>query len=319
MMKHRQRYLIFVFLLIVAIAFVFMENKSDSYEDNIPKGNTRIESIPKESYESSSSEIMTIFQKYTGSRAYAPKNKYIIFRNDDVAAFWSANTAINVTETFRTKKVPIVLGIISLNRHGQKLAEDDNMTAYLAKIRSDPLIEFAIHGYDHEIDEFKEVSYEDAVFRISSGFKTLRDEFGVTATTLIPPYNIYNNNTVQALKKEFGKNSVISSGYYDILDGIAFTGFDDVLYIPQTTDIYDYEKDRLHSIVDITNSCEYAISKYNICVITIHHTRFAGSGTEIDAKKLDLLYDIIDWAKEKEEQGTTKIVRLKDIRPSDLK
>ena len=338
-MKHYKIYSVFIFLLIVAIVFVFLENNSDSYEDknreknivkesiykdkerakNINEENATTEAISRDSQETTDSEVMTVFRKYIGTRAYATKNKYIVFRNDDVGAFWSDNTAINVTETFRIKKVPLVLGIISLNRHNQKLTEDNTMMAYLTKIKSDPLVEFAIHGYDHEIDEFKDVSYEDAVSRISSSSRTLNDAFGVTPTTLVPPYNSYNNNTIQALKNEFGKNSVISSGYYDILDGIAFTRFEGVMYIPQTTDIYDYDKDRLHPVEIIVNSCEYAISRYGICVITLHHTRFAGSGTEIDAKKLDLLYDIIDWAKKKEEQGTIKIASFKDIDPSDLK
>ncbi len=318
-MKHRRIYAVLIFFLIISIAFGFLENNSDSYEYNILKGNTTTDIITQEPQKSTDPEVMTIFQKYPGSRAYAPKNKYIVFRNDDVAAFWSANTAINVTETFRTKKIPIVLGIIPLNRHNQKLTEDNTIMTYLMKIKSDQSIEFAIHGYNHEIEEFREVSYDDAIFKISSSFKTLHDAFGVTPTTLIPPYNSYNNNTVQALKTELGKNSVISSGYYDILNGIAFTGFEDVLYIPQTTDIYDYDKDHLHSTEEIVNSCEYAISRYGICVLTIHHTRFAGSGTKIDAKKLDLLYSIIDWAKKKEEQGSIRIACFKDIRPSDLK
>lgn len=318
-MKHRRIYAVFLFLLIIGMVLAFPENSSDIHEYNILKRNTTTEIISQELTKSSSSEVMAIFQKYTGSRAYAPKNKYIVFRNDDLAAFWSDYTAINVTETFRIKKIPVVLGIIPLNRHDQNLTEDNTIMTYLTKIRSDPLIEFAIHGYNHDIDEFREVSYEDAVFKISSSYRTLHDAFGVTPTTLIPPYNNYNNNTVQALKKELGKNSVISSGYYDIQNGIAFTGFEDVLYIPQTTDIYDYDEDHLHSIEEIVNSCEYAISRYGICVLTIHHTRFAGSGTEIDAKKLDLLYSIIDWAKKKEDQGSIRIACFKDIRPSDIK
>lgn len=318
-MKYAQIYAVFIFILIIGMIQGLAQERSPEYADNAAKGNAAEDKISIENRNSSDREITNIFRKYIGSMAQPPKERYIIFRIDDIAAFWSDNTAINVTETFRARKTPLVLGVIPVNRFGQELQEDKEIKSYLSKIKSDQNIEFALHGYNHETDEFKDISYEDADLKISGGISILEKTLEITPQTFIPPYNIYNDDTVSALKKNSRDNTTISSGYYDILSNIAFTGSDDLLYLPQTTDIYDYTEDHLHPLETIVNSCEYAISRYNICVITIHHTRFTGSGAEIDAEKIELLYSIIDWAKKKEEQGMIKIARFKDISPSDLK
>jgi len=98
-----------------------------------------------------------------------PKEKYIIFRSDDIAAWWSDETAINVTETLRRRSVPQVLSIIPATQYGNKISDDPVITNYLKAIKNDSNIEFALHGYDHRLGEFRGISYSDAVSKISDG------------------------------------------------------------------------------------------------------------------------------------------------------
>lgn len=241
----------------------------------------------------------------------APKEKFIVFRSDDIAAWWSDETAINITETLRQKNIPQVLSIIPGNQYGGKISDDPTITGYLQGIKNDNTVEFALHGYDHRIGEFRDIAYSDAVSKISDGSSIINTVIGFRPVSFVSPYNEYNNNTIDALVSM--NLSIISSGYDDVGRGLAFKRYEGILHLPQTTDIYSWSESRMLNQSEISNSCENAMDKYDVCVIVIHHALFRDSLGHPDPDKLGALTDIVDWAKEKESSGQAKIVRLKDV------
>ena len=75
----------------------------------------------------------------------------------------------------------------------------------MRSIASNPLFEFAQHGYSHKNDglslnasEFDGRPYDDQYNRILKGRADLVDAFGMTPKTFIPPFNSGDQNTSEA-------------------------------------------------------------------------------------------------------------------------
>ncbi len=260
-------------------------------------------------------ELKTI-GKHRTVKPPEPSDKFIVFRSDDLAAFWSVSSAISITETLRNRGVPQVLSIVPTNV-GYRLDDDPVIADYLKVIKDDPSIEIALHGYDHSEHEFRDISYANAMFKVQTGLDILQDVPGVTPTTFVPPYHEYNENTLPALK--MNNINIISSGYDDFVRGRAFKVDEHgILHLPAAAGFYNWGENRYNSAQEIENSCEYALENYNVCIIMLHHHMFVDSDGNLDPAKVKVLTDVIEWAKNKEQEGAADIVRLKDIDADDL-
>ncbi|RLG15376.1 MAG: hypothetical protein DRN71_01475 [Candidatus Nanohalarchaeota archaeon] len=245
-----------------------------------------------------------------------PKKKYIVFRSDDLGPFWSDRSAINITETLRARNVPQVLSVVPANQYNDKLYDDPVISDYLKSIRSDKSIEFALHGYDHSMHEFRDISYAIAMTKVFGGRNILERAIGARPVTFVPPFHEYSDNTLMALSMQ--KINIISSGYDDFAGGRAFKKDKyGILHLPVTAEFYNWAENRANTAEDIENSCEYALGNYNICIIMLHHHLFKDASGNMDPAKVKVLTDVADWAKDKEAEGSAKIVLLKDIRIDD--
>ncbi|TFG88695.1 MAG: DUF2334 domain-containing protein [Candidatus Atribacteria bacterium] len=239
------------------------------------------------------------------------KKKFIVFRDDDVAPFWSDASAIAVTEAFRTRNVAHVMSIIPVNGAGNKLYEDTVISEYITSIKNDGLTEFAAHGYNHELNEFKDISLADATYKLGESVDILKNVIGENPIAFIAPYHEYNDNTLAAMKTK--SLNIISSGNDDITRGIAFKVVDGIYHIPVTSDFYNWGENRDNSLDEIKTSCENAMNSFGGCVILMHHHHFVDSYVNVDANKINKLVDVIDWAKSKESSGLADILTLKDV------
>ncbi len=260
-------------------------------------------------------ELKTI-GKHRTVKPPEPSDKFIVFRSDDLAAFWSVSSAIAITETLRERGVPQVVSVVPTNV-GYTLADDHVISDYLDIIKDDASIEIALHGYDHSEHEFRDISYADAMFKVQTGLDILQDVPGVTPVTFVPPYHDYNENTLLALK--MNNINIISSGYDDFVRGRAFKVDEHgILHLPAAAEFYNWGENRHNSAQEIENSCEYALENYNVCIIMLHHHMFVDSEGNLDLGRVKVLTDVIEWAKNKEQEGAADIVRLKDIDVDDL-
>ncbi len=264
---------------------------------------------------------MNIISEYSEILLPDTRERVIVFRHDDIGPEWSDDSAIYITEIFRKRNVPHVISVVPLNIGGMKLYEDSVIADYLRSIKDDESIEFALHGYDHSFHEFEDIALDgssnSAMYKITDGSRILEDVVGAAPVSFVPPYGVYNDNTLAAMKSG-GSMNIMSSCPYDINKGRAFGKVDGIMYLPATVFFYNWEGDHPNSADEITGSCEYTLGEFGACVITLHHHKFLDSRGNMDPEKVQVLIDVIEWAKSKEEDGEARIVRLKDIFDEDL-
>jgi phage gp45-like len=137
--------------------------------------------------------------------------KHIIFLDEDIAPWSDLNTLKNVNQVFIDENVPTTLAIIphpdtdsSLDNQNE-LYMDTSMLNYLLSIKTNPLFEFAQHGYNHatgSIDgngsEYSGRPYKDQYNSIKQGWDDIAEALGVATTTFVPPWNDGDTNTVLA-------------------------------------------------------------------------------------------------------------------------
>jgi len=133
--------------------------------------------------------------------------KYIAFRDDDVKPFVPLDALKAVNQVHIDENVPVTLGIIphrNVSREGNQLLQDDQFLSYMRSIATNPLFEFAQHGYLHNTvnvsspGEFNGTPYEDQYNYILKGRNNLVEAFGRDPKTFIPPWNNGDNNTERA-------------------------------------------------------------------------------------------------------------------------
>src|SRR5674536_66622 len=88
----------------------------------------------------------------------AGNSKHIIFRDDDIAPWADLNTLKIVNQAFIDENVPVTLAVLphpstdSSDDNQNELFMDTSMLNYLESIKTNPLFEFAQHGYTHAIN-----------------------------------------------------------------------------------------------------------------------------------------------------------------------
>ena len=174
-----------------------------------------------------------------GTSVQASNMKHFIFRDDDVGPFANMNALKAVNQVHIDKNVPVTLGITAHPDpySGNELLADKDMLSYLRSLVTNPLFEFAQHGYTHMDDtqstvgaatppqnivgaspyrmvgtvpyqerlvgapvysEFRGRSYTVQYNAIQQGRHDITEALGVTPTTFIPPWNAGDQNTLKA-------------------------------------------------------------------------------------------------------------------------
>lgn len=203
-----------------------------------------------------------------------PSERVVILRLDDVQGSLWRDLTINITDTILSKNLSVVLAVIP-----DRLSVDDSsiMRRYLIEKSKDPRIEIAQHGYKHSVNEFQNLNESETYDAISSGSILLNDTIGITPVTFIPPYNEYNDNTIQILSKLNFR--FISSGRseYEYKDNITYFGFD--------AETKKSSETELIPILTVLNDCNKALNKKNVCVIMIHPQDYADNGGTMNSTK----------------------------------
>ncbi len=236
--------------------------------------------------------------------------KYVIFRDDDVAPWNKLDTLKLVNQVHIDKNVPVTLGIVphpSLDQSRNLLSADAEFFDYMKSISSNPVFEFAQHGYTHHDNtgtpqsEFYGLPYSRQYETIKSGQSDLMNAFGMKPTTFIPPWNRGDDNTLRALKSlgftEYSsacEDFNINSGYRE---GIRIESYSIVL--DDTT---------LLSAKDIT---ERLLNDEHTSTIIIfyHFWSFNREDDPINLVKMQLFEDYLDYLKNRGDVIFTKLNR----------
>jgi peptidoglycan/xylan/chitin deacetylase (PgdA/CDA1 family) len=136
-----------------------------------------------------------------GNTLHADEQK-VVFRYDD---FTLRNDSINdkIISIFIDHDIPLVLGVIPCG-HDENLIIDPDYSQFvkLKNAVNIGLFEIALHGLTHEqLDngEFGNVPYKEQYRRLAKGKFLLDSVFRTNVQTFIPPWNVYDDNTLKAL------------------------------------------------------------------------------------------------------------------------
>jgi Uncharacterized protein conserved in bacteria (DUF2334) len=193
--------------------------------------------------------------KASNATVKAGNEKHIIFRDDDIAPWSDLSTLKIVNQAFIDENVPKTLAILphpstdSSDNNQNELFMDTSMLNYLLSIKTNPLFEFAQHGYNHHDggvgsplvsggstyrhpsadrlngstrlvgaqlvgeSEFANRTYEDQYTAIKQGWDDIAEALGVTPRTFVPPWNEGDANTTLAAHAV--GHTLYSSGDYD--------------------------------------------------------------------------------------------------------
>src|SRR5665647_976643 len=197
----------------------------------------------------------TAGKNLVNSTVKAGNGKHIIFRDDDIAPWSDLNTLKIVNQAFIDENVPVTLAVLphpSLDPsddNQNELLMDTSMLNYLLSIKTNPLFEFAQHGYTHATggvgsalvsggstawhpsadrlngstrlvgatlvgdSEYSGRPYKDQYNSIKQGWDDIAQALGVTPMTFVPPWNDGDANTVLAAHAV--GHTLYSSGWYD--------------------------------------------------------------------------------------------------------
>jgi len=252
--------------------------------------------------------------------------KYVIFRDDDAAPWNQLDTLKRINQIHIDKNIPVTLGIVphpSLVKSGNLFYADSKFFDYMKSISSNPLFEFAQHGYTHHDNsgpphqsEFYGRPYSDQYQTIKKGQLDFINAFGVTPTTFIPPWNRGDDNTLRALKA-LGFTEYSSSSDDFNIDA----GYKDGMWVDSCSIVID--DTTLPSAKDITERL-LNDDHTNTIIVFYHFWSFSGSGSgsgqgnSENATKVQLFEDYLEYLKNRSDVIFTKLDRSYSVEGQNL-
>ena len=257
------------------------------------------------------------------NQSETPK-KYVIFRDDDVAPWNQLDMLKRINQLHIDKNIPVTLGIVphpSLIKSGNLFYADSKFFEYMKSISSNPLFEFAQHGYTHHDNsgpphqsEFYGRSYSDQYQTINKGQSDFINAFGVKPTTFIPPWNKGDDNTLKALKS-LGFTEYSSSSDDFNIDA----GYKDGIWVDSYSIVLD--DTTLASAKDITERL-LNDDHTDTVIVFYHFWSFIGSGNgqgnPENTTKVRLFEDYLDYLKNRSDVVFTRLDRSYSVEGQNL-
>ena len=204
----------------------------------------------------------------------------VAFRVDDVSDNRiSGNLA--VLNLFLSENQPLTLGIV-MNHIGRSPTLMDKIMEGTNK----GLFELALHGYDHL--NYVKLSGQEQMDQLSKANERMKDLFGKPSKIFIPPYDTFNNYTVNALSRlgipmisagEFEYSNPENSQYH--IFSATGPGHDSksnhVYHMARSTGIEDFGDNNLPVKLPLQTTLNQAyshISKFGYAIIVMHPTTF---------------------------------------------
>jgi peptidoglycan/xylan/chitin deacetylase (PgdA/CDA1 family) len=203
----------------------------------------------------------------------------VAFRVDDVSDNRIAGN-LAVLNLFLSENQPLTLGIV-MNHIGRSPILMDKIMEGTNK----GLFELALHGYDHL--NYVKLSGQEQMDQLSKANERMNDLFGKPSKIFVPPYDTFNNYTVNALSRldipiisagdfEYSQNSQYH--IFSTINPVAHDGKSNQVYhLARSTGIEDFGDNNLPIKLPLQttlNRAYAAISKYGYAIIVMHPTSF---------------------------------------------
>ncbi|WP_371504934.1 polysaccharide deacetylase family protein [Nitrosopumilus adriaticus] len=235
----------------------------------------------------------------------------ISFRLDDVQDYWLADAQIEIINLFAEKKIPLSVGVI-----GNLIGGDERIVSVLKENLANNNIEIVNHSWNNDaLTNFDEKIQEDNIVMTNN---KIFEVFGVTPKAFIPPQNLYNENTVNILKRN-GFTHINSH-----IDRDAKTqNIDDIFFnvpaITETGVLLDDVNWKLQEKDHIKEEIIQNIDDKGYAIIMMHPQEFslneAGEYSSPNQKSLTELRLLLDEVS----QLDAKLVKLTEVIPKTAK
>jgi len=204
----------------------------------------------------------------------------VIFRLDDVQDKYLDSEQTKIMDLFLSKREPLTMGLV-MHRFG-------NDTLVLNKISEGykkGLFELALHGWEHKnYSDLSEQEQKNSLYKANEKMQTI---FGKKSDIFIPPYNKFNNDTINAVKKlgiKIISSSIMDQYRFDLGNSTFMSNAkkqnsssaQGIHYMPYTTDFKDFvgTAQIKFPIEVIFKNINANIEKYGYAIVLIHPQSF---------------------------------------------
>jgi len=233
----------------------------------------------------------------------------ISFRLDDVQDYFLADTQIEIINLFAEKNLPLTVGVI-----GGTIGSDERITSILKANLEKNNIEIANHSWNNDVITSVNTNIQED--NITKTNDSISEIFGVTPKVFIPPENLYDQNTIEILKKN-GFTYLVSH-----IEEKSEPYIDDDLFhivpaITETGKLVDSIRWEIREKEYIKEKIIQSLNQKGYAIIMMHPQEFSindEGGLYIPNQKslseLSLLLDEIS-------QFDAKVVKISEVKPSE--
>ena len=215
------------------------------------------------------------------SKAFGMSNSCncVVFRLDDISDGYLDAEQLKIMDIFLSKGEPLTLGLIM-----HKFGNDSTILDKISEGYKKGLFELALHGWEHK--NYSDMTEQEQKSSLYEANERMQKIFGNKSDIFIPPYNRFNNDTLNAIR-ELGikiMSSSLSDQYrYDLGRSMYISGKNQngtigqgIYYLPYTTDFKDFiGRSQIKFPVEvIAKNIEANIEKYGYAVVLIHPQSF---------------------------------------------
>ena len=205
--------------------------------------------------------------------------KCVIFRLDDVQDGYLDDEQLKIMDIFLSKGAPLTLGLI-MHKFGNDTIILDKISGGYKK----GLFELALHGWDH--NNYSDLSEQEQKSSLYKANERMKSIFGKKSDIFIPPYNKFNNDTINAIRElgiKIMSSSILDQYRYDLGKSIFISKAkkvnsttQDIYYLPYTIGFRDFigRSDIKFPIEALAKKINANIEKYGYAVILIHPQGF---------------------------------------------
>jgi hypothetical protein len=207
--------------------------------------------------------------------------KCVIFRIDDIQDYWINQGQIKVMDLFISKNQSFSLGLIM-----NGIGNDSEIIDKVKEGYKKGLFELALHGWNHE--NFSKLNEQNQQLLLQNANKKMETLFGKASNIFIPPFDAFDNGTLQAMSK-LGIPIFSSFKYYEnntnnghdifVADGKTYNNNsinNTIYHIPGTIGYKEYLNNSwFKTPLGVINNTVFSnIEKYGYAVILLHPQDF---------------------------------------------
>ncbi len=210
----------------------------------------------------------------------------VIFRMDDPQPGWKEERLRRSIDLFSEERVPLTLGVIPRPLDKFSVVNSPSFVSYLRRLTRarGSLLEVAQHGYTHlnmtdvgGASEFAGLPLDNQLLMMEKGRKILTSA-GFEPTVFIPPFDTYDNRTVEAARK--AGFEVFSARYSAGGDPGVPVILNGIVVINAASSITrNWETGTVRSYEELKEDFDKVYDEGGVFVLEMHYYRFDGRTT----------------------------------------